>query len=216
MRFCRGGNSPSFCAAEMPADLGVSPQGAKTRAGRIDENPVERAQGGHARGVRRVDGCRSHIKPHSPRRGLQGLELAFLDVGGNELPRVFHQGRQVGCLAAGTRAEIQDPLASCRRQEPGDKLRGLVLHVEKAAGNLRHFPQCNGRFCQDDPLRGITRRPHVMTGAGEPLQHVLPGCLERLTRRARGRDFVVGPAESRVSSMPKQPIQRSTSQRGCE
>ena len=127
---------------EPPAGIGVAGQGAEAGAGGIQQDAVELAQqlrlafregGGIATGgANAVEAQPLGIAIHPPQAGFGAIER-------HHLPLVVDQLRQVGALAAGGGAGVEDALTGLGIQQRRDALGGAVLHAPMAlvvAGQL--------------------------------------------------------------------------------
>lgn len=122
---------------KAPLDLRLSRERPEAAARRVDEHPVERRR-------RKVLQARRIFLPDDEGAEAEAGFFPFkkphfmrVDVGGDDLPHVIHQLRDMGRLAAGGGAGVVHPKPRLEPHGPGDELSVPVLDREPPFGEKR-------------------------------------------------------------------------------
>src|SRR5687767_13586039 len=131
-----GGELADVGRSDRPARMRISLPGANTAARGVDEDPVEF---GFRRGLRRTVPDYGTIVEKLGARGatFQSIKTTRMTVAGPHDTFVSHQICQMQRLAAFARAGVPPHLARLRRSGQADKLRGEILNLKCAVGELR-------------------------------------------------------------------------------
>ena len=128
-----------------PLNVGVTPKGAETRAGRVDDNPIE------SRAQRRIPDVQSkHIRTRRPcvfQRSVQEADSRPAQVRSDQHSAIIHPFHDDERLSTWRSARIQHALARLDIDQLSDELGRFVLGPEQAiaceAGPQRVAGRCD-------------------------------------------------------------------------
>ena len=185
-----------FFRREAPLEVGIAAEGARPRAGGVDEHAVELpVQTADAVILFVADRDRVHVRePGAAHARRHAGEALFIHVEGVEAARRAHERPHGESLAARARAEVAHHFAAARLHKARDELAPFVLNV--------HLP-----ILVDRPLReaGLRRQTNAFGAvgrgkgfdavAGEFIEHFFARGLEKVHAKVEGRPFEHGRVE---------------------
>mmetsp|Transcript_42317 Transcript_42317/g.99291 ORF Transcript_42317/g.99291 Transcript_42317/m.99291 type:complete len:573 (+) Transcript_42317:1389-3107(+) len=174
-----------------PFQVRVAAQRAQARARGVDQHAVDLP--GQAldavvplvRDLRRVDVG----QPAARQAGLERVQPMARHIKGVEPPGVAHRRAERQRLAAGARAEVHHHLAALWREQQGQQLAALVLHLDAAAGE--QVEPVQGRLALDAQAQRRERgRRRVDAGGLQLRQRLLALELEGVDPKVQRPRFV--------------------------
>ena len=145
-------------------------QGAQARAGRIHQDPIHMTQqlrllvgpgGGIAMAhINAVESQALGIAAHPPQPRFTAIESQHRAL-------IPHQLSQVGALAAGGSAGIQDALTGLWIEQRRNALGCSILHTPMALAEPRQAAEITAAAQQREPLRHPLNRPYFHPSSGQ-------------------------------------------------
>ena len=135
----QGRQGPKIAGILAPAQVDFVAQDAETRTRRIDQDPVGFA------GIFLADGAAVLEQgPHILETQLLGIvfdepQLMFVDIAAVDDARRAAQGSQMGCLAAGSSADVEDDFVRLGIDDMGDQLGRFILDDSPAIAEAGQF-----------------------------------------------------------------------------
>ena len=161
---------------EAPAGVRMPRQGAEPGAGGIHQDAIKpppplgsllpQASGIGREGADRRQSQAFGIALQPPQPGVGAIHRP-------DLALIAHELRQMGALAAGGGAGIQDPLAGPGLQQRGDALGAAVLHAPEPLRIARQVAEIAAALQQGEAVGHLRQGPGGDAGRREALQQSL-------------------------------------------
>ena len=183
---------------DAPAGIGVAGQGAQARAGGIQQDAIKPAAplgflGRQLSGIgnQGVDGAQAEaggVDPHPAQAALGAIHRPHLAL-------VADQFSQVGALAAGGSAGIEDALAGLGIQQQPHRLGRAILHAPVALPIARQVAQLTAAAPQREAIGQLRQGGRLQPGGGKGLQHSRPAGAQGVDAQVEGGGLVAGGRE---------------------